>query len=117
MRTLGQERSEFALEKVLANIQEERLKPFSAGAPSMILQNGFGQTLAFWKAKGKNEHNIMFDIVQEWFLKKKFAKGSTAHEFLTDISVMDQSRYLKAQMEALALLEWVKRYAHAFIEK
>ena len=46
----------------------------------MILQNGFGQTLAFWKAKGKNEHNIMFDIVQEWFLKKKFAKGSTAHE-------------------------------------
>jgi len=45
MRTLGQKRAEFALNKVVDIPQDkkDKFKPFSAGAPSMILQNGFGQ--------------------------------------------------------------------------
>ncbi|MBF0234965.1 MAG: hypothetical protein HQK65_18305 [Desulfamplus sp.] len=36
--------------------------------------------------------------------------------FLTSLSTMDQRQYLSAQKETLSLLEWVKRYAGAFIE-
>lgn len=122
MRTLGQKRAEFALKKVTDIPQEkkERFKPFSAGAPSMILQNGFGQALAFWISKGKDEHMAMFNIVEEWLsyenndVHNNLVGRTTSHrEFLEAISGMRQSEYLRAQKETLALLEWVKRFANA----
>ena len=115
MRTLGQKRAEFALNKVVA-IQpdkKEKFKPFSAGAPSMILQNGFGQALAFWISKAKDEHMTMFNIVKEWLCQNNFATGQSKTDFIRNISQMDQTKYLTAQKETLALLEWVKRYANA----
>lgn len=125
MRTLGQKRAEFALNKV-TNISEDRkekFKPFSAGAPSMILQNGFGQAIAFWLAKGKNkdnEHMVMFHMVKEWLsyekddVKNNFVKKTNnPKEFIEAISTMSQHKYLTAQTETLALLEWVKRFANA----
>lgn len=113
MRTLGQERASFALEKILQISQKEKFKPFSAGAPSMILQNGFGQALAFWISKGKSEHMTMFNIVKEWLCQNNLAKGQDIADFIGDIAGMEQSEYLTAQKETLALLEWVKRYANA----
>ena len=122
MRTLGQKRAEFALEKVTNIAQEakEKFKPFSAGAPSMILQNGFGQALAFWIAKGRNEHRSMFNIVKEWLsytnndVQNNFVpKTQSDQAFFQAISGMTQSEYLTAQKETLALLEWVKRFANA----
>ena len=122
MRTLGQKRAEFALQRVTDIPQEkkDRFKPFSAGAPSMILQNGFGQTLAFWISKKKDEHLLMFNIVKEWLsyeyndVHNHFVKKTASHrEFLEVISGMEQSEYLKAQKESIALLEWVKRFANA----
>ena len=117
IRTLGQQRSEFALKKVMENQNLTSLKPFSAGAPSMILQNGFGQALAFWAAKGKNEHNTLFDIIRDWFniYNTKF-KSADQKEFLEKISQSSQEEYFTLQDEALQLLEWVKRYANAFIK-
>ena len=115
MRTLGQKRAEFALSKVtaLAPDKKEKFKTFSSGAPSMILQNGFGQALAFWIAKGKDEHMAMFNIVKEWLCTNRFAEGQERADFIRNLSQMDQTRYLTAQKETLALLEWVKRYANA----
>ena len=51
IRTLGQKRSEYALQKVNEKLTVTKLKNFSAGLPSMILQNGLGHTLAFCSAK------------------------------------------------------------------
>ncbi len=120
IRTLGQRRSEFALKKVLENQGLNALKPFSAGAPSMILQNGFGQALAFWAAKGKEQHNAhtaLFTIIREWFnIYNKDFKSSDQKEFLEKVSKSSQEEYFIVQNEALQLLEWVKRYANAFIK-
>ncbi|MDY6822368.1 MAG: type III-B CRISPR module-associated protein Cmr5 [Thermodesulfobacteriota bacterium] len=123
MRTLGQKRAAFALEKVtgMAAETKERFEPFSAGAPSMILQNGFGQALAFWLSKGKGEHMAMFNIVQEWLtyqkedVKNDFVQPNddSPTAFIKAISGMPQQEYLTAQKETLALIEWVKRYAKA----
>lgn len=122
MRTLGQKRAEFALEKVskMAPEAKAKFKPFSAGAPSMILQNGFGQALAFWISKGRNEHMDMFNIVRDWLsyenkdVRNNFVRRTESHqEFLQAISKMTQSEYLTAQKETLALLEWIKRFANA----
>jgi len=117
IRTLGQQRSEFALEHVLKNKNISALKPFSAGAPSMILQNGFGQALAFWASKGNDEHNALFSIVREWFnIYDKDFISADQKEFLEKISKTSQEKYFTMQNETLQLLEWVKRYANAFIK-
>ena len=83
MRTLGQKRAEYALRKVLAipeGKKKEDFKSFSAGAPSMILQNGFGQALAFWLSKGtdkdlkikeEDKHIVLFDMIWEWLPYEK----------------------------------------------
>lgn len=133
MRTLGQKRADFALGEVL-NIQDrdgfkKEFKNFSAGAPSVILQNGFGQALAFWLAKGTDKdlkvkeydkHIKLFDIIVKWLsfdnqkdIKNDFAKETRRREFIKEISEMNQADYLVAQKETLALLEWVKRFANA----
>lgn len=126
MRTLGQKRAEFALNKVLEitkNLDEKGkkdFKSFSAGAPSMILQNGYGQALAFWLSKKTAKHLNLFDIVMNWLsydnnkdVKNAFAAKKDRKEFIKELSEMKQSKYLTAQKESLALLEWVKRFANA----
>lgn len=133
MRTLGQKRAEYALEKVLAIPEGKKkdFKSFSAGAPSMILQNGFGQALAFWLSKGtdknlkikeEDKHIVLFDMIWKWLphekddVKNRFVekdKAKTRTDLIRQLSGMDQIKYLTAQKETLALLEWVKRYANA----
>jgi CRISPR-associated protein Cmr5 len=133
---MAQKRAEYALKQVLdftkGNTQKEKdeFKSFSAGAPAMILQNGLGQALAFWLAKGKKDkdkdnkikeddkHIKLFDIVKGWLslqegdvnnrfvLKQKDRPG-----LINELAKMDQQQYLAAQSETLALLEWVKRFA------
>lgn len=94
----------------------------------MILQNGFGQALAFWLAKGSkandndnkaksdDKHIELFDMVKEWLSQTdKECFGDCRHrsDYLRKISEMEQGDYLRSQNEILALLEWIKRYASA----
>jgi CRISPR-associated protein Cmr5 len=119
MRTLGQKRAEFALKKVQENLTVDKLKPFSSGAPNMILQNGFGQALAFWAQKSNDGNNfeVIFNIVKEWLEENEFIDVSdNKRDFILKISQMSQQEYLKCQKESISLLEWVKRYANAFCE-
>ena len=127
MRTMAQKRAEFALARVLFIKDKKDFQSFSAGAPSMILQNGFGQTLAFWLAKGTKDSKIkdndkhveLFDMVKDWLsLKTKDINNSFTNEkdrtkLMKELTTMDQRQYLSAQNETLALLEWVKRFANA----
>ena len=120
MRTMGQKRAKFALAKALEHRGIDKFKNFSAGAPTMILKNGFGQALAFWIAKGKDEHIAMFNIVKEWLsynndddINNTFATTIDFTDFLREIAGMPQKQYLLCQTETLKLLEWVKRYANA----
>lgn len=129
MRTLGQERAEYALNEVLKNKEIDKLKSFSAGAPTVILQNGFGQAMAFWLSKSNNKDNnkdkfkFIIDSTREWLTKKDFIKlendtpeNVTDEKFILKLSEISQKEYLAAQKEALMLLEWIKRYASAFCE-
>jgi len=123
MRTIAQERARYALEKVLElKCDRKDFKSFSAGVPSMILQNGFGQVLAFLLAKGSDKdlkekkddkHIVMLEIIREWLVKREMVKGNSNAEFIKNINNLTQDKYLAAQNETLKLLEWVKRYANA----
>ena len=113
-RTLGQQRAAYCLE-MLKNLHcsRDEFKPLSAGLPSMILQNGFGQTLAFLLAKGKDKHQAAFGIIANWLVERNLLKADRPVEILFQINQMPQNQYLQAQRETLAMLEWLKRYANA----
>ncbi len=125
MRTMAQKRAEYALERViqatknLSKEERDKFASFVSGAPAMILQNGFGQTLAFWLTKGPGKYLALFDIVVKWLsfkdkdINNSFATRTDGHGFMEELSAMQQRQYLAVQNEALALLEWVKRFAHA----
>ena len=116
MRTLNQERSEYALKNVLERGKND-YTAFLAGTPSMILKNGFGHTLAFWLSKGKEQHIFAFEVVRDWLIDNEFIEADKDNkDFLLKLSQSSQSEYLSAQKEALLLLEWVKRYAQAFLK-
>lgn len=126
MRTLGQERSEYALKEILQVVEKfknmKEFASFTSGVPSMILQNGFGQTLAFIYSKRKNnkedKYNIILEIIKKWLERKNFLnKAEDIHGMILNISNLNQKEYLAAQKETLSLLEWVKRYAQAFKEE
>ena len=118
-QTLGQQRAAFCLEQ-LADIECSRkeFKSFSAGLPSLILQNGFGQALAFLVSKGKDKiggkHLTALGIIGRWLKKQNIIDSDqTNKNILLQISRLEQSQYLYAQQETLAMLEWLKRYANA----
>ena len=118
MRTLGQQRAGFALEQVYSRLtgkkQEflDEFKSLTAGIPSMILMNGFGQTLAFMVAKSDDKYLLVFDMLQAWLEKLSWMKKTNnRRDFLVAIANMEQGHYLMTQKEALSFLEWVKRYA------
>ncbi|MCB4205242.1 type III-B CRISPR module-associated protein Cmr5 [Deferribacterales bacterium Es71-Z0220] len=121
MRTLGQKRAEYALDKILKlECDRKEFKSFSAGVPTMILQNGFGQTMAFFIAKGtdkdlkinqKDKHIILLNIIREWV--KDIIPSIDEKTFINNLNIATQEQYLEAQKEALKLLEWIKRYANA----
>lgn len=119
--TLGQKRSAFALEKV-SQVAAEKFDKLVSGLPAMILQNGLGQTLAFLLSKATKDgslkeetsHYSAYMIMVSWQKELgRLKKIEPPGDVLKEISVMAQSDYLEMQVETLALLEWVKRYANA----
>ena len=130
MRNLAQKRAKHALDKVNeiidkhANLNNKNFKSFAAGAPTIILQNGVGQALAFWASKKKsdkinNEKYILY-VIKSWFANAenplKFIESNTDEKsFITNLINKDQAKYLEIQKETLAMLEWFKRYANAFL--
>lgn len=129
MLSKEQKRSKFALQKLdnlYANNQIDKdLANFIVGTPTMILQNGFGQTMAFLIAKGndtkgtnseeKRKYNFVYETIIEWAHRENPDKIKTdKKEFLEAISKLDQNEYVKIQEETLKLLQWLKRYARAF---
>lgn len=76
---------------------------------TLIQVNGLGQTLAFLKAKGKEHHNQMFAHLSEWVCSRTSGTGNLLDRILT----IDSQSYRLATSEALAFLQWLKRFAEA----
>jgi CRISPR-associated protein Cmr5 len=127
IRALEQDRAKHAWEC----INEVKDKEFASNyrtiaikAPSLILTNGLGQTLAFLKAKGKgnltDEHEVLYQHITNWlkqqdWLKKQLKPNDDLLEWI--VSKATSQEYRLATMEALALLQWLKRFAEAVLPK
>lgn len=90
--------------------------------PAEILQMGLGQALATQLAAAggekKNPHRILYDQMERWLcsehVETPFPKGEN---LMNAIVKHDEATYLRTQAEALAYLEWLKKFAVAFLER
>ena len=125
MRTSEQIRAENALARVselsaegiefrqLYRAYVDRLGP-------TIMMNGLGQALATERAAasaGRNvrerAHRRLYDNLQGWLCRDDSNIYPDGGDLLQAITANDQSKYLLAQAEALAWLEWHKKFCRA----
>ncbi|MDA3787210.1 MAG: type III-B CRISPR module-associated protein Cmr5 [Desulfobacula sp.] len=121
-----QKRSDFALNSLIRLEQthsiEKEFANFIVGTPTMILENGFAQTMAFLLSKcaGElkepftNKYYFTFQTIAGWSQEINNNIPKDHRAFFTAVSNLEQREYLMVQEEALKMLQWLKRYARAF---
>ncbi len=132
MKTLTQKRADFALACVadyLKNKKEEgareSFKSFTAGVPAMILQNGLGLTMAFIRSKKSEKdekYKKVYEAIEDWLTTESettralFSSGQKKDiDFFRRLNQLEHNEYQVVQNEALSIVEWIKRYAAAFV--
>lgn len=126
LRSMDQERAEFALKKIQAILggtdqsHKAEVRRYLNNLPALIRMNGLGQALAFFRMKGEGTaHDAIYRMVGTWLCDTS-SKGrifSESADVLTSITQSDMAHYMAAQNEALALLQWLKKFAVALLPK
>ena len=122
-----QKRSDFALKSLTRLEQTHAIDKdfanFIVGTPTMILENGFAQTMAFLLSKcageirepATNKYYFTFQTIAGWSREINANIPKDDHwAFFKAVSTLEQRDYLAVQEEALKMLQWLKRYARAF---
>lgn len=121
---MDQERAEFALRHIQGVVDgaDETLRievrRYLNNLPALIRINGLGQALAFFRMKSDSKaHQTIYNMVGAWLCDAD-SKGrifSQGPDVLAAITQSDVAQYMAAQNEALALLQWLKKFAVAFL--
>lgn len=126
-QTIEQERAAFALKEIQAlvatDIKRSELRSYTSALPAMIHMNGLGQALAFCYAKSKgrsgNAYGAIYGVLSGWLTKDGQplapAEANEARDALKRLTAVDLGLYRVAQIEALALMEWIRKFAIAFL--
>ena len=128
-KTIEQERAADAWARVNEIDSTSFTKEYGSqarGLPAMIQTNGLGQTLAFLKAKGKNEddkaYQRLYDHLSAWGFehltgnkdKKQLPSSQDKTDDLLEWLIHhDSAVYRRATAEALAYALWLRRFAEA----
>jgi len=127
MQTIEQLRAKHALEKICnpdGSVKElkDKYKSYVSALPANILQNGFGQAMAMELAADKDKgtaHKELYRHIQSWLCDEKTTNPNTPYkgkpELIMAIVNGKQSDYIQAQTEVMAYLEWLKKFAAAYL--
>ncbi|MDI6718598.1 MAG: type III-B CRISPR module-associated protein Cmr5 [Methanomicrobiales archaeon] len=138
MRTLEQERAKHAWEVVneIRKSDTGHFRSYVERLPASILVNGLGQALAAELAaaefataekagadkksekerRDREAHRRLYTALEKWIVEKRGIYRSE-EGLMKGIVNGTQEQYILAQAEALAYLEWLKKFARAFLKK
>jgi CRISPR-associated protein Cmr5 len=95
----------------------KKYRSLALKTPVLILTNGLGQTLAFFKSKMKEskdgEHGLLYGHLSTWLTNE--SKIYEPGELVQMVINGDSAKYRQATTEALAFLNWLKRFAEAVL--
>lgn len=128
MALLEQQRAQHALAQVREVEKEcdaEQRRLFVTrveGFPAAVLTNGLGQAVAALLAQSKRDYQSppgrLYRILQGWLCRDDpRAPYRGAGDLIQAIVGNDRAAYLRAQVEALAYLKWLKTFAVAFLKE
>jgi CRISPR-associated protein Cmr5 len=119
--TLQQRRARYALEHVnalvtlLSQENQKKFNSYASAMPFMIHANGLGQTAAFYRRKGTEDiYYKLYELLGNW-LSQPGQLFAGRPDLLSGITQSDMATYLAAQAEAMVFLDWVKKFASAFM--
>ena len=125
-RTLEQDRAHHALRRVreLRTRGEQFAKRYRSYIERLgpaIVTNGLGQALAAERAAAgetpnkpeETAHLEVYRSLQSWLCRPDSGVYPGADDLLEAILEHDEAQYLRAQAEALAWLEWHKKFCRA----
>jgi CRISPR-associated protein Cmr5 len=119
MPSLDQERAAYAWAKVQKCSKD--YENLAKAAPALIMNNGLMQTLAFFRAKGKEHHIRLNEHLCEWLGKRfrgvaHFPVNDRNPDFESIMPALHHAEpliYRRATEEALAVLRWIRQFASA----
>ena len=116
-QTIAQQRARHALTQIetMKEWDDGHLSSHIAGFPAMILMNGFGQTCAFYFSKG-DRMKLVYDALENWLTSADRPYSDAKNGLMRAITSNNAARYRLAQAEAMAYLDWLKKFAKAFLE-
>lgn len=122
--SLDQRRAKHALHRIKQRQNEDKQSDYLSYAkalPASIQQNGLGQALATLLAAAKGNrrdpHHLLFVDVQDWLCgDDDDAPYRNAGDLFAAITENEQQHYLHAQDEAQAYLNWLKKFAAAYLQ-
>jgi len=120
--TLDQRRAAHALERIreLAGTSKPgHYVSHVSALPAVIVGNGLGQALATELAKGRKDaaHRHLYEHVAAWLTEQIPELAGDTDELLDRLMARDQDVYLRAQMEAMAYVHWLKQFARAYLDE
>lgn len=126
-------RAEFAYEKAKEanNYNQEKktdiaYKNYTKKAIMMIKNNGLGASLAFIKAKAKDNsekpayaYHKLYLHLREWFEDKRetFLPNLSGSDLVIEVVKLDSIKYRAVTLETLSLLVWLKRATEGVIKR
>lgn len=128
MQTLQQQRAKHALASVkqwAEKIKEKgqvidgsKLKARCSELPFMIHANGLGQAAAFFKSKigekDKDCYGHVFTALQSWLTQQGRPLAGKS-DLMQAIVEADLHGYRLAQAEAIQYMDWIKKFASAYL--
>ena len=110
----------FACVQKIANDKEgktlaEKYQSYARNLPTMILQCGLAQTVAFVQAKQEVDKDKPVDAYAHWLADMQTVLENT--KLCQQAREADLSAYMLLTYQALDAAGWLKRYAEALIEK
>lgn len=125
MQTLQQQRAKHALESVQKlqkelessarnDINGDKLKARASELPFMIHTNGLGQAAAFFKSKKDKDYDHLYRILSSW-LTSEGRPFAGQGDLMQAITSADMHLYRVAQAEAMHYMDWVKKFAKAYL--
>lgn len=123
-RTIEQMRAGYAIACVKAAAKESCAQDYRSLVrrfPAQVMTSGLGQALAFlkarWKDKNREDCGQLYGHIQKWVCGKCPVAPYSGGDVLEQLVTRGQDEYLRAQVETLALMGWIKRLAEATISK
>mgnify|MGYP000929336061 CR=1 FL=1 len=128
-RNLEQKRAEYALNTIKKRREEfqdnskkrERYLTRVKNLPATIIMCGLGQTVATLLSVGKgindNPDQMLYEDLKNWLCGDREGVIYQDKDLIKAVVNNDRKKYIKAQAEALKLLEWLKKFATAYLSE